>query len=177
MKLLEYPGLFLLLVGWGIVVGAAAAAAAWYRVSLNLHLPRMIEQAPSPWQRLFFRPGYEVYIVVCFALLGAAYVYVPYLFLKVTFACTKCPLGREALWTVGVSSLAPLLPYFPRSRRRRRRYLTAHTATCSNCGRINDRPLFPKHHKYFAVCGFAAKIVDAGYACRWCDTPLHFRES
>jgi len=174
MKLLTYPGLFVLLIGWGLLVGLAFAAAAWYRVIVALKLPRTIERARTQWMKFLLRQGHNVYIVGCLWLLGSAYVLVPYLFLQWTFGCKRCPFGREALWTVGLASLLPVLLYLPRARRRRRVYVATHTATCGRCGRVNDRPTFAGHHQYFVLCGFAAKMVDGGYACRWCAAPLRF---
>jgi hypothetical protein len=175
VNLLEHPRVLLLLIAWGIFAGIAITWMARYRLVLMLNLPRSVEQAKSPWRRLWLKEvAFPLFLVVACAFLVAAYAYVPYLILQIAFTCTKCSLGREALWTSGLSSLAPILAYLPHARKARRAYRAFHTMLCPSCGRVNDRPLFSEHHKYFAVCGFAAKMVDGGYACRWCMTPLRF---
>jgi hypothetical protein len=174
-RLYAHTGAFIFLIGWGLAVGAMIAWKGIKHLDTVVALARVAEQGEGRRSGpAAFKSAYLAYLLTSLAVVGVAYAWLPNLLASLLFGLGKGTVGYAPLQIVVSASFLPLAVGAFSQRRWRRRYRTDHTAGCPACGRVNDRPHFPGHHRYQVIVSYAAILDGERTLCRWCQTPISF---
>jgi hypothetical protein len=173
--LYAHTGAFVFLTGWGLFVGALVAWKGAKHLETVIALARVAEQGEGRHSGpAAFKSAYLAYLLTSLAVVGAAYAWLPSVLASFLFGLGTEQVGYAPLQLVVCASFLPLAAGALHQRRWRRRYRAEHVIGCPKCGRLNDRPRFPGHHRYFVISGYAAILDGDRTLCRWCQTPLAF---
>lgn len=174
-QILQNTGALVFLIAWGFAVGTFIAWKGARQLEAMVTLARIAEQGEAERSGpAAFKSAYLMYLLATVAVAGVAYAWFPNVLVAILFGLGKEQVGYAPLQIVGLASFFPLTAGAIHQRRWRRRYRAAHTINCPRCGRINDRPHFPGHHRYSVICGYAAILDGDRHLCRWCQTLLTF---
>ncbi len=174
-QILQNTGATAFLIVWGFLVGAFIAWKGAKQLDAMVTLARIADNQESDRSGpAAFKSAYVTYLLGTVIAAVVAYGWLPNVLAEWLFGLGKDKVGYAPLQVAALASTLPLAVGAVYQWRWRRRYRAAHTAYCPKCGRINDRPHFPGHHRYTVVCGYAAIMDGDRFLCRWCHTPLTF---
>jgi hypothetical protein len=159
-QLFEQTGALLFLIGWGFAVGGLIVYKGAKQAETMVTLAKMAErQEGGQAGPAAFKSALLAYLATSLAFVVAAYAWLPGVLVSFLFGIGKETIGYAPLQVVVCASFFPLAAGAVYQRRWRRRYRAEQTAHCPQCGRLNDRPHFPGHHRYQVVCSYASRIA------------------
>ncbi len=174
-QILQNSGATAFLIAWGLLVGTFIAWKGAKQLDAMVTLARIADhQETGRSGPAAFKSAYVTYLLGTLILAVVAYGWLPNVLADWLFGLDKDTVGYAPLQVAALASTFPLAVGAIYQWRWRRRYRATHTVNCPKCGRINDRPHFPGHHRYTVVCGYAAILDGDRHLCRWCQTPLTF---
>jgi hypothetical protein len=173
--LLQHTGALGFLIVWGLAAGGYIAWRGARQLQIAVTLAKIVEAREAGRATgVAFKSAFAANLLGTLVLMAVALGWLPLLLTDLLFGLGRPAVGYAPLQVVAMASFFPLLAGAIYRRRWRRRYRGLHTADCPRCGRVNDRPHFPEHHRYPVVFGYAAVIDGDRHLCRWCQTPLTF---